>query len=375
MERRRAVRRGRGRRGADAVADSHEQPLLFRLGHRDRNVRGVFLRGAGTSQLRPGQAGEPGAGVRELPTRRRVRSREPGTALWPPSLRPGGGSHWTGLPFAGGSPRAGADPPGHQAGERLPLPLRSRDGFREGAGFRPRQDPAEDGAGGAERHPSGRGRRDAELYGPRANHGGPAGGRALRYLRRGVRGILAADRQARLRGPDPGPGDGPPLGEASRAAIGAHAAADRAVIRRRSARLSRKGPGTPPAERRRPGRAIGILQRRVVRSEEHTSELQSRLHLACRLLLEKKKDNPRVNQSVVLIFFLMIRRTPSSTLFPYTTLFRSEASRAAIGAHAAADRAVIRRRSARLSRKGPGTPPAERRRPGRAIGILQRRVV
>src|SRR5256884_6937002 len=29
-----------------------------------------------------------------------------------------------------------------------------------------------------------------------------------------------------------------------------------------------------------------------VRSEEHTSELQSRLHLVCRLLLEKKKKQP-----------------------------------------------------------------------------------
>src|SRR2546422_11607594 len=29
------------------------------------------------------------------------------------------------------------------------------------------------------------------------------------------------------------------------------------------------------------------------RSEEHTSELQSRLHLVCRLLLEKKKDKAR----------------------------------------------------------------------------------
>src|SRR2546422_7074206 len=29
------------------------------------------------------------------------------------------------------------------------------------------------------------------------------------------------------------------------------------------------------------------------RSEEHTSELQSRLHLVCRLLLEKKKNNIR----------------------------------------------------------------------------------
>src|SRR2546422_2322697 len=37
-----------------------------------------------------------------------------------------------------------------------------------------------------------------------------------------------------------------------------------------------------------PGRPPGGL-RGAVRSEEHTSELQSRLHLVCRLLLEKKK--------------------------------------------------------------------------------------
>src|ERR1041384_5843200 len=43
----------------------------------------------------------------------------------------------------------------------------------------------------------------------------------------------------------------------------------------------------------------------VYRSEEHTSELQSLAYLLCRL------------------FFLMIRRPPRSTLFPYTTLFRS----------------------------------------------------
>src|SRR3990167_2003028 len=41
------------------------------------------------------------------------------------------------------------------------------------------------------------------------------------------------------------------------------------------------------------------------RSEEHTSELQSQSNLVCPL------------------FFLMIRRPPISTLFPYTTLFRS----------------------------------------------------
>src|SRR2546429_1671095 len=32
------------------------------------------------------------------------------------------------------------------------------------------------------------------------------------------------------------------------------------------------------------------------RSEEHTSELQSRLHLVCRLLLEKKKHKHRRNE-------------------------------------------------------------------------------
>src|SRR2546422_6367823 len=31
------------------------------------------------------------------------------------------------------------------------------------------------------------------------------------------------------------------------------------------------------------------------RSEEHTSELQSRLHLVCRLLLEKKKNASEIN--------------------------------------------------------------------------------
>src|SRR5438876_6656612 len=34
---------------------------------------------------------------------------------------------------------------------------------------------------------------------------------------------------------------------------------------------------------------------RVVRSEEHTSELQSPVHLVCRLLLEKKKDTSRTS--------------------------------------------------------------------------------
>src|SRR6266496_4031529 len=84
------------------------------------------------------------------------------------------------------------------------------------------------------------------------------------------------------------------------------------------------------------------------RSEEHTSELQSRRDLVCRLLLEKKNDrrlywagrkpsSPTCRHSLRrpcrscwsswrssarFFFFLMIRRPPRFTLFPYTTLFR-----------------------------------------------------
>src|SRR3989449_5169728 len=36
--------------------------------------------------------------------------------------------------------------------------------------------------------------------------------------------------------------------------------------------------------------SIGSGTKLAMRSEEHTSELQSRLHLVCRLLLEKKKN-------------------------------------------------------------------------------------
>src|SRR5436305_6716172 len=41
--------------------------------------------------------------------------------------------------------------------------------------------------------------------------------------------------------------------------------------------------------------AMRILKIGGKRSEEHTSELQSRPHLVCRLLLEKKKKNKQQN--------------------------------------------------------------------------------
>src|SRR5438105_6031310 len=39
------------------------------------------------------------------------------------------------------------------------------------------------------------------------------------------------------------------------------------------------------------------IGKRRVRSEEHTSELQSRVDLVCRLLLEKKKTNKTENKT------------------------------------------------------------------------------
>src|SRR3989442_8815913 len=47
-----------------------------------------------------------------------------------------------------------------------------------------------------------------------------------------------------------------------------------------------RGPGNPLE-----GDA-GLVDVSRIRSEEHTSELQSRPHLVCRLLLEKKKKDP-----------------------------------------------------------------------------------
>src|SRR2546422_3213490 len=44
------------------------------------------------------------------------------------------------------------------------------------------------------------------------------------------------------------------------------------------------------ASQRKARRPDVVLCGLIERSEEHTSELQSRLHLVCRLLLEKKKE-------------------------------------------------------------------------------------
>src|SRR2546422_6796028 len=60
-----------------------------------------------------------------------------------------------------------------------------------------------------------------------------------------------------------------------------------------ASRRARAGTARPTPSPRPPGRrAAARACCRAARSEEHTSELQSRLHLVCRLLLEKKKNPP-----------------------------------------------------------------------------------
>src|SRR6266581_2845852 len=123
----------------------------------------------------------------------------------------------------------------------------------------------------------------------------------------------------------------------------------------------------PPASPRNNAASRYVRRTRgAPRSEEHTSELQSPVHIVCRLLLEKKKNpftggcycdairNECMAEQIMMlhchcrychqssggqfssffvvpaesfIFFLMTRRPPRSTLFPYTTLFRSKTCR------------------------------------------------
>src|SRR5205809_5185875 len=66
-------------------------------------------------------------------------------------------------------------------------------------------------------------------------------------------------------------------------------------------RRARSARTTLRSRRRRAGR----------RSEEHTSELQSRLHLVCRLLLEKKKN---IIFIFILLFYVMFYCVYSSLL-------------------------------------------------------------
>src|SRR5205809_7556285 len=80
----------------------------------------------------------------------------------------------------------------------------------------------------------------------------------------------------------PLPPDRPPTGTGTRARIALAPELDHP-----HAKLIQTSPPSPS----RPLISLPLLLilAAVARSEEHTSELQSRLHLVCRLLLEKKK--------------------------------------------------------------------------------------
>src|SRR5437660_1533389 len=53
--------------------------------------------------------------------------------------------------------------------------------------------------------------------------------------------------------------------------------------------------------------AMIAIQKSIItwRSEEHTSELQSRGHLVCRLLLEKKKKEKTYHRSIIISFIII----------------------------------------------------------------------
>src|SRR2546429_5871239 len=63
----------------------------------------------------------------------------------------------------------------------------------------------------------------------------------------------------------------------------------------------RCGRDSSPGISRRTGKRSSCRRSAGRRSEEHTSELQSRLHLVCRLLLEKKKKKQARNLHITVV--------------------------------------------------------------------------
>src|SRR3712207_6924041 len=102
----------------------------------------------------------------------------------------------------------------------------------------------------------------------------------------------------------------------------------------RSSSGGRPGPARPPWPGSSPTRRASIssrsppsspaspTSRRCSRSEEHTSELQSRQYLVCRLLLEKKKKQKLKLSSNHRILLLEIEETHT---YVYVTQFASHA--------------------------------------------------
>src|SRR6266487_2681018 len=108
--------------------------------------------------------------------------------------------------------------------------------------------------------------------------------------------------------------------------------------------LFRSAPHPVPVRKPPPPELPGDRPRPAARSEEHTSELQSPVHLVCRHLLEKKNaDRPALSRALERalargvtpavytedmfrtthdVVFREVVQPVIPTLFPYATLFR-----------------------------------------------------
>src|SRR2546429_4226727 len=79
--------------------------------------------------------------------------------------------------------------------------------------------------------------------------------------------------------------------------------------------------------------AAGERHEQPDRSEEHTSELQSRLHLVCRLLLEKKKNKDTGSGSNILCITLSTPGDSSLDIRRFSRHDRNGIRRSSYGTH------------------------------------------
>src|SRR5689334_24657340 len=65
---------------------------------------------------------------------------------------------------------------------------------------------------------------------------------------------------------------------------------------------------------------VGVRHQHDLRSEEHTSELQSQFHLVCRLLLEKKNIPFYIKEPIIVEANVVEDRAGTNIIHPYYTL-------------------------------------------------------
>ena len=126
-------------------------------------------------------------------TARRLRSRGAGRCIWADAGRTRRTRAHASVSLAGRSTRRGARASGHQAVERLRLPVRTGRGLREGAGLRPCQDRGRERR--CRRHRRPHGARHTGLHVARAGAGHAASRWPFRHLRPRLSGYWLVTRQ------------------------------------------------------------------------------------------------------------------------------------------------------------------------------------